>query len=86
MVDTEFPFMSWKSACDYNVILIGGPVANMVVKLLVDQNVSLIDWAASPGEWEYIKSYSGDILIVAGKDREATFAAVQELISIMDWR
>jgi hypothetical protein len=86
MVDTEFPFMSWKFVCDYNVILIGGPVANMVVKLLVGRNVSLIDWAASPGQWEYIKApYSRcDILIVAGKDREATFAAVQELINTIN--
>ncbi len=83
MADAEFPFMSWKSACDYNVILIGGPVANMVVKLLVDRHVSLIDWTVSPGEWELIEApYGGcDILIVAGKDREATFAAVQELIN-----
>lgn len=58
-------------------------MANMIVKLLVDRYMSLIDGVTSPGEWELIEApYGGcDILIVAGKDREATFAAVQELIN-----
>ncbi|MGD2248917.1 MAG: hypothetical protein PVF58_10975 [Candidatus Methanofastidiosia archaeon] len=33
-----------------------------------------MDWEASTGEWEYIKAplNTCDILIVAGKDRDAT--------------
>ncbi|MBU7028517.1 MAG: S-layer protein, partial [Theionarchaea archaeon] len=82
MLDTELDFAGWKGACDYNLILIGGPVANIIVKQLVDEGISTVDWAASPGEWEYIEApYDGcDILIIAGSDRDATRAAAQSLI------
>ncbi|MBU7011093.1 MAG: S-layer protein, partial [Theionarchaea archaeon] len=44
--------------------------------------ISAVDWATSPGEWEYITApYGGcDVLIIAGMDRDATRAAAQELI------
>ncbi|MBU7024305.1 MAG: S-layer protein, partial [Theionarchaea archaeon] len=63
-------------------ILIGGPVANIVVKQLVDEGISTVDWATSPGEWEYITDPYGDcdILIIAGADRDATRDAAQDLI------
>ncbi|MBU7027775.1 MAG: S-layer protein [Theionarchaea archaeon] len=82
MLDTELDFAGRKAACDYNLILIGGPVANIIVKQLVDEGISTVDWAASPGEWEYIEApYDGcDILIIAGSDRDATRAAAQSLI------
>jgi len=82
MLDTELDFAGWKAACDYNLILIGGPVANIIVKQLVDEGISAVNWATSPGEWEYIAApYGGcDILIIAGMDRDATRAAAQELI------
>jgi hypothetical protein len=82
MLDTELDFAGWKAACDYNLILIGGPVANIIVKQLVDEGISAVDWTTSPGEWEYIEApYDGcDILILAGMDRDATRAAAQDLI------
>lgn len=57
-------------------------VVNNIVKQLVDEGISTVDWETSLGEWEYIKApYSGcDVLIVAGADRDATRAAVQLLI------
>ena len=44
---------------------------------------NVIDWEYSLGEWEYIISpyRGGDILIIAGMDRDATSEAVQDLIS-----
>ena len=54
-----------------NVILLGGPVDNSIVKDLVDMGVSTVDWATSRGEWEWIadpfaKGY--DILIISGPE------------------
>jgi hypothetical protein len=82
MLDTECDFAGWKAACDYNLILVGGPVANIIVKQLVDEGLSAVDWATSPGEWEYLVApYGGcDVLIIAGADRDATRAAAQSLI------
>jgi hypothetical protein len=82
MTDSEFDFEEWKSACDCNVILIGGPVANTIVERLVNQNISLVDWYASYGGWEYIPALFGgcDILIVAGKSRQWTRKAAQDII------
>ena len=83
VLDTQITLADWEAAGDYNLVLIGGPVANMLVKQLVDEGLSTVDWVISPGEWEYLKApHSGeDILIVAGADREATRAAVQALIN-----
>jgi S-layer protein (TIGR01564 family) len=85
MTDSEFDFPEWKFACSYNLILIGGPVANEIVRHLVDEGSSLVAWEDSPGQWEYIKApYNRcDILIVAGADRECTSAAVQELVDCL---
>jgi S-layer protein (TIGR01564 family) len=82
MLDTELDFAGWKAACDYNLILIGGPVANVIVAECVADGKSVVAWASSPGEWEYIVApYDGcDILIIAGADRDATRAAAQSLI------
>lgn len=82
VLDTELDFTEWKSTCDYNLILVGGPAVNIIVKQLVDEGISTVDWETSLGEWEYIKApYSScDVLIVAGADRDATRAAVQVLI------
>jgi S-layer protein (TIGR01564 family) len=83
MLDTELDFAGWKAACDYNLVLIGGPVANIIVKQLVDEGMSTVNWATSPGEWEYIMApYGGcDVLIIAGMDRDATRSAAQDLIN-----
>jgi S-layer protein (TIGR01564 family) len=42
-----------------------------------------VNWASSPGEWEYIVAPYGDcdILIIAGMDRDATRSAAQSLIN-----
>jgi len=79
--DTQFDFDAWKTDCDYNLILIGGPVANAVVNQLVDEGISRVDWTVSPGQWEHIKAYTCGILIVAGADRDSTNSAVQRLIN-----
>ncbi|KYK38518.1 MAG: hypothetical protein AYK18_17040 [Theionarchaea archaeon DG-70] len=81
-MDIEFDFANWKVMCDYNLLLVGGPVANTIVKRAIDEGLSAVDWATSPGEWEYIVAPYGacDILIIAGMDRTATLAAVELLI------
>lgn len=88
MLDTEIDFTSWKLACNYNLILVGGPVANIIVKQLVSEGISTVDWLTSSGEWEYIRApYDGcDILIVAGADRDATRAAVLEIIDYLQMK
>jgi S-layer protein (TIGR01564 family) len=85
MTDSEFNFPEWKSTSSYNLILIGGPVANEIVRHLVDECISLVTWEDSPGQREYIKApYNRcDVLIVAGADRECTSAAVQELVDCL---
>ena len=79
----------------YNLVLVGGPglvvcvgaepqVANTVVKELLDQGLSTIDWDTSLGEYELIADAfveGKDVLIVAGADREATRYAVKTLIN-----
>lgn len=49
---------------------------------MADEGISAVDWATSPGEWEYIEAPYGecDILIVAGADRDATRVAAQDFI------
>ncbi|MGD2249248.1 MAG: S-layer protein [Candidatus Methanofastidiosia archaeon] len=83
--DAEFNFAQWKNTCSKNLILIGGPVANNIVKQVVNGGFSDIDWETSPGEWEFIPApyNSCDILIVAGKNRSATRKAVDILIGCM---
>jgi len=61
---------------DHNLILIGGPVANTIVKELVQLSYTSFEkWDLSLGDIAYIKNIYGidrHVLIVAGKDREAT--------------
>lgn len=68
-----------------NLILVGGPVANSVTAYLVDQGLSKVDWTASEGDLEYIENAFGDydVLIVAGKAREYTKAAAEELMGYL---
>lgn len=82
ILDTEIDFDSWKNGCSFNLILVGGPVANKIVRQLIDEGISAVDWTSSRGRCEYIQApYGGcDILIVAGKDRDATREAVQGLV------
>ena len=72
----------------YNIISVGGPgytkterginICNLWTKALTDQELSKVDWYISEGEWEYIED--NKTLIVAGKDREATRRAAEELV------
>jgi hypothetical protein len=85
-LDIDIDFTEWKSACRYNLILIGGPVANTLVNHLVIEGISAVNWTFSAGEWEYIAAPYSDchILIVAGSDRDATKAAVLRLIDYLE--
>jgi len=70
-----------------NLVLVGGPVYNSIVKDLVDMGASTVDWATSAGEWEWIadpmaKGY--DVLIVAGANREETRMAAEDLIGMLN--
>jgi hypothetical protein len=70
-----------------NLILVGGPVYNSIVKDLVDMGASTVDWATSRGEWEWIadpmaKGY--DVLIVAGANREETRMAAEDLVAMLN--
>jgi hypothetical protein len=70
---------------EYNLVLIGGPVANAIVQELVDLEYTTFEkWDTSAGEWELIEDVFGfgkDVLIVAGADRDATSAAALDLIA-----
>ncbi|MGD2250667.1 MAG: S-layer protein [Candidatus Methanofastidiosia archaeon] len=76
---------------NFNLILIGGPVANQLSKELEDLSIPPDD--GSPVDWMYtsiegdFKLYTDpygtgkDVLMVAGADRDATRAAAEQLIS-----
>jgi hypothetical protein len=77
---------------NYNLILIGGPVANRITKEIVD--LGIIPNDGSPADWMYTSSgdyklYSNpygtgkDILIVAGANREETRLAAEDLVAHM---
>lgn len=86
-LDIEYDFEGWKAgAFNVNLILIGGPVANIVVTQLVNEGISVVDWVISAGEWELLRSPYGkdDILIVAGQDRDATYMAVENLVATIN--
>jgi len=83
VLEKEFDFAEWKTICGQNLILIGGPVANTIVRQLVDEGISTVEWTTSPGEWEYIEEYTCGILVVAGADRDATRIAVLEIIDYL---
>jgi len=67
-----------------NLVLLGGPVYNSIVRDLGNMGASTVSWATSPGEWEWIADPFGrgyDVLIVAGANREETRLAAQQLVS-----
>ncbi|KYC48808.1 MAG: S-layer protein precursor [Candidatus Methanofastidiosum methylothiophilum] len=70
-----------------NLVLVGGPVYNSLVKDLVEKGASTVDWATSRGEWEWILDPMGmgyDVLIVAGANREETRLAAQDLVKMFE--
>ena len=67
-----------------NIVLVGGPVFNSIVKDLVDQGSSTVNWFTSAGEWEWIAdpyAVGNDVLIVAGANREETRLAANDLVA-----
>jgi len=72
----------------YNLVLIGGPVANALVQELVDlAKTTFEQWEnATDGDLEVIEdayAVGKDVLIVAGSDRDATAAAALDLIAAL---
>jgi len=76
----------------FNFILIGGPVANLIAKNLVDLGIAPDD--GSPTDWAYTsagdyKLYTNpygtgkSVLIVAGADRDKTRYAAEQLIAAL---
>ncbi|HHN82149.1 MAG TPA: S-layer protein [Methanomicrobia archaeon] len=65
-----------------NLVLVGGPMANDVVaKLAEEGKTSYYKWIASEGDVEFLeKEANKGILIVAGKDRNATLNAALDLV------
>ncbi len=72
---------------EYNLILVGGPAANTIVKKLVEYKYTSEEkWATSEGEMELLKDVYAtgkDILIVAGKDRGGTNLAACNLVEML---
>jgi len=77
-----------------NLVLVGGPglvetpqgakTCNILTKKLCDDGLSTVNWFYSVGEYEYIANAfteDKDVIIVAGKDREATQKAIEKLIN-----
>jgi hypothetical protein len=71
----------------YNLVLVGGPVANVIVQELVDLGFTTYEeWDTSPGEYkvfEDVYALGKDVLVVAGMDRTATAKAALDLIAEM---
>jgi S-layer protein (TIGR01564 family) len=66
----------------YNLVLVGGPVANALTAELVTAAKSAVDWETSAGDIEIVNDafVTGKAaIIVAGKNREATAAAADAL-------
>ena len=71
---------------NYNLVLIGGPVANTLTADLVTAGKSTVDWYTSEGDIEVIADAFTDgkyAIIVAGKDRDATRAAADALAAAL---
>ncbi|MHC1605594.1 MAG: S-layer protein [Candidatus Methanofastidiosia archaeon] len=70
---------------EYNLLLVGGPIANDIVNELVDLGLTTVEyWEASPGETAIFHDVfveGKDVCVVAGSDRVATYSAALELIS-----
>jgi len=72
---------------DYNLILVGGPVANSVVnELIILGATSMEFWTLSKGDYVIFNDAfvnGKDVIVVAGKDREATNKAAKSLLNLM---
>jgi len=72
---------------DYNLILVGGPVVNELVRELIILNITESElWNDSPGEFILFRDAfvnGKDVIVVAGKDREATNKAAKYLLNYL---
>jgi len=72
---------------NYNLLLVGGPVANSIVQELVDLGITTFEeWDTSEGEYKLYEDlyFMGkDVLIVAGMDRDATASAALDFIGLL---
>ena len=68
----------------YNLVLVGGPVANALVQELVDLGFTTFDeWDTSSGDsklFEDVYAFGKDVLVIAGSDRAATAKAALDMI------
>lgn len=85
-LDTE---VTSEDKANYNLILIGGPKVNLLVKELEGAGKLPVDISAAPpgeGFLIFLEDPWGtgmDVLIVAGSDREGTRKAVLELLRLL---
>jgi len=72
---------------EYNLILIGGPVANSVVQEVIALGLTSFDtWATSIGEFHHFTDVfvkGKDVIIVAGRDRDATHDAARSFLNTL---
>ena len=68
-----------------NLILIGNEESNLIIKELYDSGVSKVVWSRSFGQWEYILNvfYENNVLIVGGRNGEATNKALEDLMALL---
>ncbi|NMC76426.1 MAG: hypothetical protein GYA60_03925 [Candidatus Methanofastidiosa archaeon] len=68
-----------------NLILIGNENNNLIIKELLDLEISKVSWSRSFGQWEYIQNvfYGNSVLIVGGKDGSTTNKALEDLMSLL---
>jgi hypothetical protein len=67
---------------NFNLVLMGGPVANVLTSDLVTQGKSTVDWFTSSGDIEVISNAfvtGRTAIVVAGKNRAATATAASNL-------
>lgn len=68
-----------------NLILIGNENNNLIIKDLYDADVSKVVWSRSFGQWEYLRNvfYENSVLIVGGRNGEATNNALEDLMKLL---
>jgi S-layer protein (TIGR01564 family) len=67
---------------NFNLVLMGGPVANVLTSDLVTQGKSTVDWFTSSGDIEVIPNAfvtGRTAIVVAGENRAATATAASNL-------
>ncbi len=70
----------------FNLILFGGPYANLLTKELVESGRSTVDWERSSGDFEVVSDAFSEgqyAIIVAGKDRTSTRTAAEALAAMV---